>query len=129
MPPAAALLADATAHDVLHWVPRHDPGLADRMAAVAGWIRRARPALVVVDVSVEIAVLGRLCGVPVVVLAMPGVRTDRTHSLAYDLADALLAPWPETAHTDGLAPVLAGEALGRRGAVALRRPRAGPDAW
>jgi hypothetical protein len=101
VPPATALLADPTAHGVLHWAPRHDPGLADRMAAVAGWIRRARPSLVVVDVSVEIAVLSRLCGVPVVVLAMPGVRTDRTHALAFDLADGLLAPWPETAHTDG----------------------------
>lgn len=101
MPRAAALAADPTAHGVLHWTPRHDPGLAARSAAVAEWIRRARPSLVVVDVSVEIAVLSRLCGAPVVVLAMPGVRTDRTHGLAYDLADALLAPWPETAHTDG----------------------------
>ena len=104
VPPAAALLADPTAHGVLHWAPQHDPGLADRMATVAEWIRRACPSLVVVDVSVEVAVLSRLCGVPVVVLAMPGVRTDRTHSLAYDLADALLAPWPETAHTDGWPP-------------------------
>ena len=101
MPRAAAVAADPTAHGVLHWAPRHDPGLAARSAAVAEWIRRARPSLVVVDVSVEIAVLSRLCGVPVVVLAMPGVRTDRTHGLAYDLADALLAPWPEAAHTDG----------------------------
>lgn len=101
MPPADAASADPTAHGVLHWAPLHDPGLAARAAAVADWVNRTRPALVVVDVSVELAVLTRLCGVPVVVLAMPGVRTDRAHTLAYDLADALLAPWPETAHTDG----------------------------
>lgn len=101
MSTADAASADPTAHGVLHWAPRHDPGLAARAAAVTDWVTRTRPALVVVDVAVEIAVLTRLCGVPVVVLAMPGVRTDRTHTLAYDLADALLAPWPETAHTDG----------------------------
>ena len=28
MPPEAALLADSTAQGVLHWAPRHDPGLA-----------------------------------------------------------------------------------------------------
>lgn len=101
MSSATIASADPTAHGVLHWVPRHDPGLAGRAAAVSEWIRHARPSLVVVDVSVEIAALSRLCGVPVVVLAMPGVRTDRTHTLAYDLADALLAPWPEAAHTEG----------------------------
>lgn len=101
LPPEAVASADPTAHGVLHWVPRHDAGLAGRMAAVSSWIRRARPSLVVVDVSVEVALLSRLCGVPVVVVAMPGMRTDRTHSLAYDVADALLAPWPADAHTDG----------------------------
>ena len=30
MPRAAALAADPTAHGVLHWTPRHDPGLAAR---------------------------------------------------------------------------------------------------
>ena len=92
---------DPTAYGVLHWVPRHDEGLATRMATVTEWVRRARPSLVVVDVSVEIAALVRLCGVPVVVVAMPGGRTDRAHGLAYDLADALLAPWPDGAHTGG----------------------------
>jgi hypothetical protein len=47
---------------------------------------------------VEATALLRLSGVPVVVVAMPGERTDRAHSLAYDLADALLAPWPVEAH-------------------------------
>ncbi|GAA2745107.1 hypothetical protein GCM10009868_25390 [Terrabacter aerolatus] len=100
MPPAEAAAADPTAHGVLHWVPRHDRGLARRAAAVTEWIDRADPVLIVVDVSVEIAVLSRLSGVPVVVLAMPGVRTDPVHALAYEMADALLAPWPETAHTE-----------------------------
>ncbi|MGC5585177.1 glycosyltransferase [Ornithinimicrobium sp. W1665] len=92
--------ADVTAGGVLHWVPRHHPGLRARHRVVADWIEEERPALVVVDVSVEISLLVRLCGVPVVGGAMPGDRTDRPHRLAYDLAEALLAPWPAQAHPD-----------------------------
>lgn len=85
---------DVTAHGTLHFVPRHDRGLAARSATITSWIAEARPRLLVVDVSVEVAALARLCGTPVVMVAMPGDRNDRAHALAYDLADALLAPWP-----------------------------------
>lgn len=84
---------DVTAGGVLHWVPRRHPGLRMRMRTISEVVARAR--LVVVDVSVEVALLARLHGVPVVVMAQPGDRTDRAHRLAYDLADRLLAPWPE----------------------------------
>ncbi|MEJ7755534.1 MAG: glycosyltransferase [Nocardioidaceae bacterium] len=86
--------ADVDAHATLHWVPRHDRGLAERAASLTAWLARERPSVVVVDVSVEVAVLVRLAGVPVVVVAMPGERSDRAHVLGYDLADALVAPWP-----------------------------------
>lgn len=86
--------ADVSAGGTLHWAPRHHPGLRDRMAAIADWVGAHQPALVVVDVSVEVAVLVRSMGVPVVVAAMRGDRSDRAHRIAYDLADALLAPWP-----------------------------------
>lgn len=85
---------DVTAGGTLHWAPRHHPGLRARTAAIAAWVEQARPSLVVVDVSVEVAVLVRAMGVPVVVAAMRGSRDDRAHRTAYDLADALLAPWP-----------------------------------
>ncbi len=85
---------DVTAGGTLHWAPRHDPGLARRSAQILAWLAEARPALVVVDVSVEVALLVRLAGVPVVVAAMRGDRTDRPHATAYDLADVLVAPWP-----------------------------------
>ena len=84
---------DVTAGGTLHWAPRHDAGLARRSAQILAWLADARPALVVVDVSVEVALLVRLAGVPVVVAAMRGDRSDRPHVTAYDLADALLAPW------------------------------------
>jgi hypothetical protein len=87
-------VTDPTAGGTLHWAPRRHEGLRERMAAVAAWVGRERPDVVVVDVSVEVAVLVRSMGVPVVVAAMRGDRTDRAHRMAYDLADALLAPWP-----------------------------------
>lgn len=84
-----------TAHDVLHWVPTHDDGLRERMHALGSWIAATRPSLLVVDVSVEVTLLARLYGIPVVVLAMPGERTDTAHTLAYSVADHLVAPWSQ----------------------------------
>jgi hypothetical protein len=86
--------ADVTARGTLHWVPRHDNGLLRRTTQIIDWIEAERPSLLVVDVSVEVTLLSRLAGVPVVVVMMPGRRTDRAHTQAYDLADALLAAWP-----------------------------------
>lgn len=91
---------DHTAHGTLHWVPRHDQGLRRRMAMIAEWIDRTDPDLMVVDVSVEIAVMSRLMGVPTVVMAMPGDRSDRAHRSAYDSAHAILAPWPAAYSAD-----------------------------
>jgi len=86
--------SDPTAGGRLHWAPRHHTGLRRRMAGIARWIEEAAPSLLVVDVSVEVAVLARSMGVPVLVAAMRGDRSDAPHELAYDLADALFAPWP-----------------------------------
>lgn len=85
--------ADRDANGRLHWAPLHHDGYADRMGRIADWIRTARPRLVVVDVSVEVAVLARALAVPVAVVAMRGDRRDPAHELAYDLAATLLAPW------------------------------------
>lgn len=84
---------DPTAGGLLHWAPLSD-GYRARAAAVAAWVAHARPDLVVVDASVEITLLLRLLGIPVVVVAAPGDRLDRTHRAGYDAALHLLAPWP-----------------------------------
>jgi len=84
---------DPTANGTLHWVPLHDNGLRERMAMIAAWIGTAKPDLVVVDVSVEVAMLCRLMGVPTIVVAMRGDRFDPAHRAAYDSAYGLLAPW------------------------------------
>lgn len=99
--PAPAPGDDVTAGGVLHWAPPHHRGLADRMSRLASWCATHRPRLLVVDVSVEVALLARLCGVPTVVVALPGARVDPVHRLAYDSASALLAPWPDAVHTGG----------------------------
>ena len=87
---------DATANGALHWAPLHDKGLRDRMAMITEWVSTHRPSVMVVDVSVEVTMLVRLLGVPVVVVAMPGERTDPPHELAYRVAEQILAAWPES---------------------------------
>ncbi len=83
-----------TAGGALHWAPRRHAGLRTRMAQLAGWVERASPAAVVVDVSVEVTLFLRLMGVPVVVTAMPGDRDDVAHTTGYTVADRLLAFFP-----------------------------------
>jgi hypothetical protein len=91
---AGAPADDPAAHGVLHWAPHHDGGLRGRMALIAQWVADVHPSAAVIDVSVEVATLLRLLGVPVVVVAMPGERVDAPHTLVYQLADHILAPWP-----------------------------------
>jgi UDP-N-acetylglucosamine--N-acetylmuramyl-(pentapeptide) pyrophosphoryl-undecaprenol N-acetylglucosamine transferase len=88
-----------TADGRLHWVPQHDEGLSDRMHVLAEWIHRYRPSAIVVDVSVEVAALAKLFGVPVIVVAMPGNRIDPPHDLVYGLADQIIAAWPSELYT------------------------------
>lgn len=85
--------ADPSAHGRLHWAPLGHRGLSRRSAEIAGWLAANHPRLLVVDVSVEVTLLARLCGVPVVVVAMPGRREDAAHQLAYDVAERILAAW------------------------------------
>lgn len=85
----------------LHWAPRGDRGLLGRQSRISAWLRAARPALVVVDTSVEVSLLVRLHGVPVVQVLGPGRRDDEPHRLGFDVADALVGFWPARA-TEGL---------------------------
>lgn len=85
---------DPTAAGALHWVPRHHPGLLRRSAELTAWLETARPELLVVDVSVEVALLTRLHGIPVVTVALPGDRTDPAHRLGYAVSDRVVGMWP-----------------------------------
>ena len=85
---------DVTVHGMMHWAPLWHTGFRERMTTIARWVQVEEPDVVVVDVSCEVAVMVRLLGVPVVVVAQPGARTDSAHAAAYDAATAVLAPWP-----------------------------------
>lgn len=62
---------------------------------IAAWFAREDPALFVVDVSAELALLGRICSVPVVKIRMHGDRDDSAHQAAYSACTAMLAPYNE----------------------------------
>ncbi|MCW2735758.1 glycosyltransferase [Nocardioides sp.] len=97
--------ADVTAGGRLHWVPLGDEGLRGRMSALAGWIDRESPSALVVDQSVEVCLLARLHGVPVVAMTAPGRRTDPPHLLGFGAASAVVGAWPD-GWTDRLLPGL-----------------------
>jgi hypothetical protein len=86
--------ADPTASGALHWAPLDHRGHRDRLALIAETIARERIDAMVVDVSVEVGMLARLLGVPVVLFSQPGDRDDEPHALVERVASAIIAPWP-----------------------------------
>lgn len=104
-PRGGILLADDAGHGhygrsmnaggSLHYAPYGNEGLKKRFATIATWIAEHNPDAFYVDVSSEVGMFIRLMGVPVVAHAMPGLRDDTPHQLAYAQADALIAAWPD----------------------------------
>lgn len=90
----AGLDGEAARPEALHYAPLRHPGLRRRMAMIAAWAERTDPALLVVDVSVEVALFARLLSVPTVVVRLAGDRTDRPHLEAFRSASRVLAPFP-----------------------------------
>lgn len=88
---------DVVAGGTLHWAPLGEAGMRARSAIVSAWLEHARPRLVVADVSVEIALLTRLHGTPVISVVLPGRRTDPAHLLGYRASTALVACSPVAA--------------------------------
>ena len=116
--------ADTTAHGALHWAPLGSAGLRARMNSITAWLSEARPSVVVVDVSVEIVLLVRLHGIPVVTIAQPGERTDAPHELGYRASSAIVAVWPPGIPAlrvaDDIAPRI--EAVGAISRIATAAP-------
>ena len=82
--------------DTLHCAPLGWPGIRRAMATLAAWFDKADPALMICDVSAEIAQLARICSVPHVKVLQHGDRGDPGHRAAYDGAAGLLAPFHAT---------------------------------
>ncbi len=85
--------ADPTARGLFHWAPVAHPGHRRRLTMIADACADGSFDAFVVDVSVEVTLWVRLLGIPTVVVAQPGDRTDLPHELAYRAADRILAPW------------------------------------
>lgn len=77
----------------LHYAPLNIAGQTARVAMLSRFFSEHAPLLLVVDVSVEVAMLATLCGVPTVVVRQHGNRDDLPHTLAYKNALGLLAPY------------------------------------
>ena len=77
----------------LHYAPLDHDGIRRRVAAITQWIAEHRPALMVVDVSCEIAMLARLASVATVVVRLNGRRDDVPHLEAFRAATAIVAPF------------------------------------
>lgn len=88
--------AEPTAHGRLHWAPLGHAGHRRRLALIVA--AAVDLEALVVDVSVEVALLARLLGLPVALFTQPGRRDDPPHRLAFDLADVVIAPWPTGLH-------------------------------
>ena len=78
----------------LHYAPVGHPAVRDRMSRIAAWAAEG-PSVLCVDVSVEVALFGRLLSLPVVAVRQHGARWDPAHLIAYRLAERLMAPFPE----------------------------------
>ncbi len=81
--------------DCLHYAPLRHAGVRERTAQIIDWIARLRPRLMVIDVSVEVAMLARLASVPTVYVRLGGRREDAGHLQAFRGALRLLAPFHE----------------------------------
>ena len=90
--------------ETLHCAPVGWPGIRTAMGQIAGWFAEADPALIVCDVSAEIAQLARICSVPHVKVLQHGDRTDAGHRAAYDGAAGLIVPCDERLSQDDWTP-------------------------
>ncbi|MFC0199275.1 glycosyltransferase [Paracoccus rhizosphaerae] len=79
--------------ETLHCAPLGWPGIRQAMAQIVAWFAEEDPALMICDVSAEIAQLSRICSVPHVKVLQHGERTDPGHRAAYTGAAGLLAPF------------------------------------
>lgn len=89
------IISDEPYPDVFHYAPLGIAGLRQRNAALVNWFSNSWPCLLIVDVSVEITLLARLCGVPSIVIKLNGHRNDLPHISAFQSCEKILAPYPK----------------------------------
>lgn len=90
----------------VHYAPLGLSGIRKRTAMMAHIFEQRYPLLLVVDVSVEVTLLARLSGIPTIVIRQHGQRDDLPHTMAYQSAEVLLAPFPEAMYNQPLDAML-----------------------
>lgn len=80
----------------LHYSPVGNSDIQQRSHKILNTIYQRHIDLMIVDVSVEVAMLCRAASVPYLYVRLPGVRDDEPHLNAFAGALALLAPYPRT---------------------------------
>ncbi|WP_296194634.1 MULTISPECIES: hypothetical protein [unclassified Psychrobacter] len=80
----------------LHYSPVGNSDIQQRSHKILDTIYQRRIDLMIVDVSVEVAMLCRAASVPYLYVRLPGIRDDEPHLNAFAGALALLAPYPRT---------------------------------
>lgn len=99
-PVPTAALFDQPTPEVLHCVPLGVEATRRTMRTILDHLDDVAPALFVVDVSAEIALLSRIASVPAIKIRMHGDRTDPGHLGAYQACVGLLAPFDKTIEQD-----------------------------
>jgi len=80
----------------LHYSPVGNSDIQQRSHKILDTIYQRRIDLMIIDVSVEVAMLCRAASVPYLYVRLPGLRDDMPHLNAFAGALALLAPYPRT---------------------------------
>lgn len=68
-------------------------GTRRRTRMISNWIEAAEPALLLVDVSLQVAALARLTATPTAYMRLSGKRDDQPHLEAFHAAEAVLCPY------------------------------------
>jgi UDP-N-acetylglucosamine--N-acetylmuramyl-(pentapeptide) pyrophosphoryl-undecaprenol N-acetylglucosamine transferase len=133
----ARVAVDPTAGGALHWAPLDLELLRARAARMVDWLCRPSSRVLVCDVSVEAALLARLCGVAPILVHQTGDRRDPPHRLGAAVSVARLCPYPEQFEVAAVTPqerarshytgILAPHRPVLSTAAARRRIGAGPE--
>ena len=79
----------------LHYSPVGNSDIQKRSHQILDTIFQRKIDLMIIDVSVEVAMLCRAASIPYLYVRLPGIRDDAPHLGAFTGALALLAPYPK----------------------------------
>ncbi|MEO1635540.1 MAG: glycosyltransferase [Cyanobacteria bacterium J06631_9] len=93
-PSAVPFVQQQHSYDYHDFMVNHGDNTAFTYQMVS-FLHNWRPDLLVCDVGLEASILARLCGIPSVYARQHGERWDKGHTLAYEWAVSLMAPFAQ----------------------------------